>query len=203
MEFRAASGKSGPTIPFLLSGFRHKFPDPESLSSFPRFAWDWPHFARPSGYAITHPATEQGDRGTCVRTWQTRAQSDRRWHRLPCPGPGSQTISFPSERAPSQASCDAMRNVRLSYPPRQGGFHLFCHTYGSWMVRYGKLDNFGLTRTGRWKDPRSAEVYVHTEINSEARLAAVLPTPPTRENSGNEMRGYRPSPKSTRIPQPA
>jgi integrase len=85
----------------------------------------------------------------------------------------------------------AMRNAGLSYPPRQGGFHLFCHTYGSWMVRYGKLDNFGLTRTGRWKDPRSAEVYVHTEINSEARLAAVLPTPPTRGKFGE--RGRRPT----------
>jgi hypothetical protein len=85
----------------------------------------------------------------------------------------------------------AMRNAGLSYPPRQGGFHLFCHTYGSWMVRYANLDNFGLTRTGRWKDPRSAEVYVHTEINSEARLAAVLPTPPTRGKFGE--RGRRPT----------
>jgi integrase len=79
----------------------------------------------------------------------------------------------------------AMGIAGLSFPRRQRGFHLFCHTYGSWMVRFGKLDNFGLTRTGRWKDPRSAEVYVHTEINSEARLADSLPTPPLRGISGD------------------
>ena len=82
----------------------------------------------------------------------------------------------------------AMGNAGLSFPRRQRGFHLFCHTYGSWMVRFGKLDNFGLTCTRRWKDPRSAEIYVHTEINSEARLAAVLPTPPIRGKSGEQSR---------------
>ena len=83
---------------------------------------------------------------------------------------------------------DAMRNAGLSFPARQRGFHLFCHTYGTWMVRFGKLDNFGLTRTGRWKDPRSAEVYVHTQINAEARLAARLPTPQSRGESGESGR---------------
>jgi integrase len=83
---------------------------------------------------------------------------------------------------------DAMRNAGLSFPPRQRGFHLFCHTYGTWMVRFGKLDNFGLTRTGRWKDPRSAEVYVHTQIDAEARLAARLPTPQSRGKSGESSR---------------
>jgi integrase len=85
----------------------------------------------------------------------------------------------------------AMRDASLSFPPRQRGFHLFCHTYGSWMVRFGKLDNYGLTRTGRWKDPRSAEGYVHTEINAEARLADVLPTPPIRGKSGASRRAKR------------
>jgi len=82
----------------------------------------------------------------------------------------------------------AMSNAGLSFPPRQRGFHLFCHTYGTWMVRFGKLDNFGLTRTGRWKDPRSAEVYVHTQLNAEARLAARLPTPQSRGKSGEGHR---------------
>jgi integrase len=86
---------------------------------------------------------------------------------------------------------DAMRSANLSFPTRQRGFHLFCHTYGTWMVRYGKLDNYGLTRTGRWKDPRSAEGYVHTEINAEARLADILPTPPIRGKSGASRRAKR------------
>ena len=50
----------------------------------------------------------------------------------------------------------------LVFPRRQGGFHLFCHTYGTWMHRYGRLDSFGLARTDRWKDPRSADRYRHT-----------------------------------------
>ena len=71
----------------------------------------------------------------------------------------------------------AMRNAGLSFPRRQGGFHIFCHTYGSWMHRYGRLDRHGLTRTGRWADPDSADRYVHTQASEEARRADLLPTP--------------------------
>lgn len=70
---------------------------------------------------------------------------------------------------------NAMRQAALSFPRRQGGFHLFCHTYGTWMHRYAALDNYDLTRTKRWLDPRSAERYIHTEINAEARRAELLP----------------------------
>lgn len=71
----------------------------------------------------------------------------------------------------------SMARAGLSFPRRQGGFHLFCHTFGTWMHRFGGLDNFGLSRTDRWKDPRSAEIYLHTEVNSEAKMADVLPIP--------------------------
>jgi len=50
----------------------------------------------------------------------------------------------------------AMKGAGLKFPRRQGGFHLFCHTYGTWMTRYGELDTYGLVRTKRWKDPASA-----------------------------------------------
>src|SRR5262245_26810673 len=70
----------------------------------------------------------------------------------------------------------ALRNAGLSFPRRQGGFHLFCHTYGSWMHVYGKIDRHGLTRTGRWADPDSADRYVHTQASEEARRADLLPT---------------------------
>jgi integrase len=71
----------------------------------------------------------------------------------------------------------AMKNAGLSFPPRMRGFHLFCHTYGTWMTRYGNLDTMGLTRTGRWKDPESADRYNHTIASAEARRADLLPTP--------------------------
>lgn len=71
----------------------------------------------------------------------------------------------------------AMSAAGLSFPPRYRGFHLFCHTYGSWMHRWGKLDRHGLTRTGRWKDPDSADGYVHTQASEEAMRSDLLPTP--------------------------
>lgn len=69
----------------------------------------------------------------------------------------------------------AMKEVGLVFPPRQRGFHLFCHTYGTWMNRFGGLDTFGLARSGRWKDPRSADRYRHTAPSEEAKLSDVLP----------------------------
>jgi integrase len=71
---------------------------------------------------------------------------------------------------------EAMKNAGLSFPKRERGFHLFCHTYATWMLPMVG-DNYGLARTGRWKDPRSAEGYLHTKVSSEARRADLLPTP--------------------------
>ncbi len=70
---------------------------------------------------------------------------------------------------------NAMKRAGLSFPRRMRGFHLFCHTYGTWMHRYAELDTFGLTRTGRWKDPASADRYKHTLASAEARRADLLP----------------------------
>jgi integrase len=69
----------------------------------------------------------------------------------------------------------AMKGAGLKFPRRQGGFHLFCHTYGTWMTRYGNLDTYGLTRTGRWKDAESADRYNHTIASPEARRADLMP----------------------------
>lgn len=73
---------------------------------------------------------------------------------------------------------EAMREAGLSFPRRQGAFHIFCHTYGSWMHRFGKLDTHGLTRTGRWADADSADRYVHTAASEEAHRADLMPAPP-------------------------
>jgi integrase len=72
---------------------------------------------------------------------------------------------------------EAMKNAGLSFPKRERGFHLFCHTFATWLMRSG-MDNYALARTGRWKDPRSVEGYLHNLASSEARRAAdLLPTP--------------------------
>ena len=69
----------------------------------------------------------------------------------------------------------ALKQAGLSFPRRQGGFHLFCHTYGTWMHHYGQLDTFGLVRTNRWKYPDFADRYRHTKVSDEARRADLLP----------------------------
>jgi hypothetical protein len=74
----------------------------------------------------------------------------------------------------------ALQRASVVLPRRQAGFHIFCHTYGTWMKRYGGLDTYGLTRTGRWKDPDSADRSNHTEASWEARQADLLPGPAKR-----------------------
>jgi hypothetical protein len=66
-------------------------------------------------------------------------------------------------------------------PRRQAGFHVFCHTWGTWMRRYGKLDTFDLVDTKRWKDPASARRYAHTEPGEVARRADLLPVEKRRK----------------------
>jgi integrase len=69
----------------------------------------------------------------------------------------------------------AMSKAGLSFPHRQCGFHLFCHTWATWMRRYGGLDTSGLVETGRWRDPKSAARYEHLDTTEEARKADKLP----------------------------
>jgi integrase len=75
------------------------------------------------------------------------------------------------------------RVKRGKQPPRPKyeldwvNFHTFCHTYGTWMRRYGGLDVRGLVGTGRWDSMQSAERYAHVVASEEAMVAKYLPTP--------------------------
>jgi integrase len=60
--------------------------------------------------------------------------------------------------------------------PERSAFHIFRHTYATWMRRYAGLDTRGLVATGAWKDSKSAERYAHTVVTEEARRAELLPT---------------------------
>src|SRR5829696_6622546 len=53
-----------------------------------------------------------------------------------------------------------MERAGIILPPRVA-FHVFCHTYGTWMRRYGGLDTHDLVKTGRWADASSADRYAH------------------------------------------
>jgi integrase len=62
----------------------------------------------------------------------------------------------------------------VTLPDRQS-FHLFRHTYATWMRRFGGLDTKGLVGTGAWKDRKSADRYEHVVVSEEARRAVLLP----------------------------
>ncbi len=59
--------------------------------------------------------------------------------------------------------------------PERSAFHIFRHTYATWMRRYAGLDTRGLVATGAWKDRKSADRYEHVQVSEEARKAVLLP----------------------------
>jgi integrase len=61
--------------------------------------------------------------------------------------------------------------------PRRSAFHVFRHTYATWMRRYAGADAQSLIATGAWKDRKSVERYAHTIVSEESQRAALLPTP--------------------------
>ncbi len=65
-------------------------------------------------------------------------------------------------------------------------FHTFCHTWATWMRRYGGLDTRGLVGTRRWKDMKSAARYEHVDVSVESMKADLLPTP---KRKGNKFPG--------------
>jgi integrase len=61
--------------------------------------------------------------------------------------------------------------------PERSAFHIFRHTYATWMRREAGLDTKGLVATGAWRDRKSADRYEHVIVSEEARKAVLLPTP--------------------------
>lgn len=64
--------------------------------------------------------------------------------------------------------------------PRRVAFHVFCHTWATWMRREG-LNTFDLTKTGRWAGEESADRYAHVVIDEIARTADRLPVDPAQK----------------------
>ena len=80
----------------------------------------------------------------------------------------------------------ALDRAAVSLPPRQRGFHLFRHTWATWMRRYGGLDTSGLLETGAWRDRGSAARYEHLDATAEAKKANLLPVPGGRWKIGGK-----------------
>jgi len=68
----------------------------------------------------------------------------------------------------------ACRRAKVMLPPRVA-FHVFCHTWATWMRRYAGADLRGLVGTDRWKDIKSTFRYAHVVVSEDSRKAALLP----------------------------
>lgn len=60
-------------------------------------------------------------------------------------------------------------------------FHVFRHTWATWMRRYGGLDLHGLVSTEAWADPASAARYTHVIASEESKKANMLPVEKSRK----------------------
>jgi integrase len=71
------------------------------------------------------------------------------------------------------------RGQRMVIPPYRLSwvtFHTFCHTWATWMRRFGGADLQGLVATGRWRDARSAARYAHVVSHEEWARTDLLPS---------------------------
>lgn len=70
------------------------------------------------------------------------------------------------------------RGERMQIPPYRFSwvtFHTFCHTWATWMRRFGGADVQGLVATNRWRDARSAARYTHVAAHEEWDRVDSLP----------------------------
>lgn len=69
--------------------------------------------------------------------------------------------------------------------PARAAFHLFRHTFATWMRRYAGRDVQGLVATGAWRSEQSAARYAHVVPSEDARAAALLPSCKIRAGAKN------------------
>jgi integrase len=88
--------------------------------------------------------------------------------------PGETIFRFHKSRHLYSLLRAAAAKAGIDLPERQA-FHLFRHTYATWMRRFGGLNTRGLVGTGTRKDRKSAERYEHVVVSEEAGRAALPP----------------------------
>jgi integrase len=79
---------------------------------------------------------------------------------------------LPPVQRPKRRQKQVVPEHRLSWVT----FHTFCHTWATWMRRYGGADLQGLVATNRWRDPRSAARYAHVVAHEEWDRVDLLPS---------------------------
>lgn len=76
----------------------------------------------------------------------------------------------------------ALSAAGVVLPPRLA-FHIFCHTWATWMRQHGGLDTYDLLKTDRWSDAESASRYDHVVVSEIAKRAELLPVEPKRRRA--------------------
>jgi len=59
--------------------------------------------------------------------------------------------------------------------PGRVAFHVFRHTWATWMRQHAGLDTYDLVKTDAWADPASADRYAHVTVSDVAKRAELLP----------------------------
>lgn len=90
--------------------------------------------------------------------------------------PGQRLFRFAKSGHLYELLAKAAKAAGITMPTR-AAFHLFRHTYATWMRRYGGRDVKGLVATGAWRSEQSASRYAHVVPSEDARAADRLPTP--------------------------
>jgi len=88
-------------------------------------------------------------------------------------------LTMPKRQKNAPAASRRAPRCRLSWV----GFHVFRHTWATWMRREGGVDEIGLVATGNWRDPRSARRYAHAVAREEWQKVDLLPALATRGKS--------------------
>lgn len=95
--------------------------------------------------------------------------------------PGKQIFRWHKSGRLYKLLSNAARDAGVILPEREA-FHVFRHTYATWMRRYAGSDTKGLVSTGAWKSEQSASRYAHAVVSEEATKAALLPFGEVVEN---------------------
>ena len=89
---------------------------------------------------------------------------------------GERLIRFHISGHLREMHATALEKAGVQLPRRQAGFHVWRHTWATWMRKFAGLDTSGLLETGAWRDRTSAARYEHLDATEEARKADLLPT---------------------------
>jgi integrase len=88
--------------------------------------------------------------------------------------PGERVFRFHKGGALYDMLYKAAINAGIELPDREA-FHIFRHTYGAWMRRYGGADTSDLVASGTWKSEQAARRYEHVVVSEAAKLSDLMP----------------------------